>query len=1203
MDLVNKIKNEIIKKISLKEKNDDINVSDYKNLNPIDDLPPDSEYIKALHYGINDPKIKNIALTGPYGSGKSSIINSYIKNYPREKAINISLANFCSSKEADINYLESAILKQLFYKVKAKDIPQSRFKKIEKVSFFKIYVTILLLNFTAFFIFSFMNPNKILYIITLFKVSAKYYHFSNDLVYKFTILSIFVLLFFVSWIIKIILTQYRVKDIKANKISISANDGEKIFDKTLDEILYFFQETRYEIVFLEDLDRFNNNDIFIRLRELNTLINNSNMIKNKVVFVYAIKDEIFVDEERTKFFDFIIPVIPFINSTNSDEMLKKLFAKEKNDDGSIKSLKYDISFRYINLVSPFIRNMRTLINVYNEFIIYSNLLKSNKLNSENLLSIILFKNLYPNDFSDLENEKGIVKKVFDVKKTIIDKLISDLKEKKKITEDKLDTIGKDILLDIKEVKSAMLAYLSDYKAGYYFSFNTDSYYYDDIMEDDFDISIFYRSTSFYINCQRHSDVRGDNLKEKLEKSGKNYLYRIECLKDSSKERKEVLRNEIEQYEKQIDEVNSYSLKYLLSSFEESQIILNEVKGKDLLIFLLRNGYINENYADYINYFHPNSITENEMSFIRRIRMHEFSEGFNFPLKNTAQICERIENFELKQKEALNFYLLDYLLNSSNDEKCKYFFEGFLLEDDPHMQFIKHYITRNQNVYQFLNLLCKYYTNFCYVILKKNIFIDHEKLDYLSLIFTCATVEDIKKMDINNCISNYVISNENILRDLNDIDYKILISIIKELDIKFTNVNFEDVDIKLVDYIFEHQHYLFNESILFSYFKVKYPNLLNNLSTANYTSILESNDQYLISYIDDNFEEYVKNIVLSLKENTKENKNTIKKIIEILIDQNVELCVQLLEKEDIIWNNFDELLSNGNDKKNRWWELCNVLLDNNKIATTWDNFYFYCDTFTLNDKLVQWVNKSIDSLISSKVNDDFENSNILENLITNDSISEEVFEKLIKNYRPSKFDYNLSDFNEIQISKMIEINYIPLSTKYFDQIKKINYNDSIEYLINQKNNFLKMIKEFNLSVEGITSLLKRNELDEEDKIKVLSKLDEDDVNEDIANIIRNMKQNIDKKYVDAAWNILTKDEKYELLLNQIDIFANDEISEKLNELDDVYRSLSENKRRHNVKLHDDINGYNQRLVAKLEEKGYLSSSKKEGDKLIAVVRKQ
>ena len=42
-------------------------------------------------------------------------------------------------------------------------------------------------------------------------------------------------------------------------------------------------------------------------------------------FVYAIRDDIFTDTDRTKFFDFIIPVIPIINSTNSGEIfLQKL---------------------------------------------------------------------------------------------------------------------------------------------------------------------------------------------------------------------------------------------------------------------------------------------------------------------------------------------------------------------------------------------------------------------------------------------------------------------------------------------------------------------------------------------------------------------------------------------------------------------------------------------------------------------------------------------------------------------------------------------------------------------------------------------------------------------------------------------------------------------------------------------------------------
>ena len=50
--------------------------------------------------------------------------------------------------------------------------------------------------------------------------------------------------------------------------------------------------TTYDTVFIEDLDRFNQPNIFIKLRELNTVINNYDNIKRKVVFIYAIKDDI-----------------------------------------------------------------------------------------------------------------------------------------------------------------------------------------------------------------------------------------------------------------------------------------------------------------------------------------------------------------------------------------------------------------------------------------------------------------------------------------------------------------------------------------------------------------------------------------------------------------------------------------------------------------------------------------------------------------------------------------------------------------------------------------------------------------------------------------------------------------------------------------------------------------------------------------------
>ena len=96
--------------------------------------------------------------------------------------------------------------------------------------------------------------------------------------------------------------------------------------------------------------------------------------------MYAIKDDMFKNEERTKFFDFIIPVIPIINSTNSRDMLRKKLKFEKQEDGSYsdKSAISDISASYITLISPFIEDMRVLTNICNEFIIYRNTLKKLK---------------------------------------------------------------------------------------------------------------------------------------------------------------------------------------------------------------------------------------------------------------------------------------------------------------------------------------------------------------------------------------------------------------------------------------------------------------------------------------------------------------------------------------------------------------------------------------------------------------------------------------------------------------------------------------------------------------------------------------------------------------------------------------------------------------------------------------------------------
>ena len=65
--------------------------------------------------------------------------------------------------------------------------------------------------------------------------------------------------------------------------------------------------------------------------------------------------------------------------------------------------------------------MRILKNIYNEYCVYYKNLKLETINlkSEKLLAIIIYKNLFPKDFIDLQLRKGYIFSLFDKKEDFI----------------------------------------------------------------------------------------------------------------------------------------------------------------------------------------------------------------------------------------------------------------------------------------------------------------------------------------------------------------------------------------------------------------------------------------------------------------------------------------------------------------------------------------------------------------------------------------------------------------------------------------------------------------------------------------------------------------------------------------------------------------------------------------------------------------
>lgn len=440
----------------------------YKDLGPKDISKEDSEYFKALDWAFNNEQIYNIAISGPYGSGKSSIINSYIKKHPELKAVNISLANFLTlNKSDDINddiesELEIGILKQLFYKVNHNKIPQSRYRKLYPVKRKKIALVILFLMGFGYLLSRFLYNDIGMVFENLIKIASDNYNCTRGWAFAIGIFLLVVFVLLVTEMIWLALSKIHVKEINFSDHATATTEkvtDESIFNKNIDEIVYFFEVTGYKAVFIEDLDRFNKIDIFVKLRELNTILNNYEKIKKRIVFIYAVRDDMFLNEERTKFFEFILPVIPYITSTNSSEIL---LARIEKDKEIYNDLELDTDF--IEMTGPYISDMRILDNIYNEFITYKKILQGSgndegqKLNlkDQSMMSLMIFKNICPKDFAQLQSGSGIVQHAFLSKRDFWEAKRNELEEKKKAMLERMEMAQKDVLESQQEVKLAMM---------------------------------------------------------------------------------------------------------------------------------------------------------------------------------------------------------------------------------------------------------------------------------------------------------------------------------------------------------------------------------------------------------------------------------------------------------------------------------------------------------------------------------------------------------------------------------------------------------------------------------------------------------------------------------------------------------------------------------------------------------------------------
>lgn len=176
-----------------------------------------------------------------------------------------------------------------------------------------------------------------------------------------------------------------------------------------------------------------------------------------IQFVYAIHDAIFSNQyvsadaqianqeslahsfSRAKFFDIIIPVVPFVSASNSYQIALETLEDvlDANDPQMINLLE---------LVADAVPDKRTWINIRNEFIVYKEQLLNPKrtnlgLSPVKMLAILIYKNCYLDDAIKLQNGRSRLDHIYKEIREIIQEDISALDYKNKNLKYKINEIS------------------------------------------------------------------------------------------------------------------------------------------------------------------------------------------------------------------------------------------------------------------------------------------------------------------------------------------------------------------------------------------------------------------------------------------------------------------------------------------------------------------------------------------------------------------------------------------------------------------------------------------------------------------------------------------------------------------------------------------------------------------------------------------
>lgn len=860
--------------------------------------------------------------------------------------------------------------------------------------------------------------------------------------------------------------------VQGNTIEIFENKDESYFDKYLNEVLYLFEQVEADVIVFEDMDRFNSNVIFERLREVNNLVNvhKYNKFKNKkrhklinkifrrkekqykpLRFFYLLRDDVFVTKDRTKFFDYIIPIVPVLDGTNSyDQFIRHL------KQGNILE-KFDSTF--LQRLALYIDDMRVLKNVYNEFLVYMYRLNNTDLNWNKMLAIIVYKNIFPRDFCNLQLGKGYVHELFEQKENLSKETIGKLEEEKQLIQEKITYINKENLTDVQELNDA-------YEAKYN-RLPRDSWY-------------------------NQLTQEGRKEKDKLEKEKEK---RIEVIDNRNKGMMTELEVKLQDIEQRISATKTKLLSELITRDNTDSIFMiksinpigeenqyNEIKGSDyleLLKFLISNGYIDETYNDYMTYFYEDSLSAHDKMFLRRITDKKGSD-YEYSLKDVEKVLSSpvLRVVDFYEEETLNFNLLKGLLVNQENPKYQKYLSALIkqMKDNKDTEFISKFYDSTQFDKTFIIKLNEQWTDFfSYIAVNK--ILPLKQIRGFSLDSLCLLDENkIQDINVEGCLTDYI-SNQSDYLNIQNPDVAKIISQFCILGVKLKKIEIDTANKDLIVGVYENNLY----ELTFENIKLMIKSIYGeydsyNIEHRNYTVIQGKSESPLAKYIAENINRYANEYLKNCNGYIEDSEDVAIKFIN---DENV-----LGDIQEKYVNVLKTVISDISVIQNK--KLWNEMLDKRIIKKTVPNIIHYYTEYCCDSQLIKFINECDAGMDYSHIENEFGGEiarQFFDSVAVNNEIKTSRYQEILCNMGYGYDVYDAYDISDDKMEVLIKKDVIEMNNVGLEYIRNHYKKYTALYIDENIEAYLRIITSDNFSYEEALHILGM-EIGDKEKIDLL-----------------------------------------------------------------------------------------------------------------------